>query len=143
VPEGFEIAEGSFPGEDPRFLSTLVPDGTNHEGTISAFQWTLGAAERGYSTAKLLTWLNRQTQSFYQGEGATLNRGVRTEVGGREAICWMIHGFDNSTDGLVDADACAIVGQHNVVQQACTWKPATRDRVERGCAEMRATLKVS
>jgi hypothetical protein len=143
VPDGFEAAAPGFPGEDPKFLSTLVLEGTSHEGGISAFQWTLGAAERQYSTAKLLDWLNHETRAFYRGEGATLNHGIRTEVGGREAICWMIRGFENFAEGRVDADACVIVGRHNVVQQACMWKPAMRDEIERGCAELRATLKVS
>lgn len=143
VPDGFEVTKGTFPGDDPRFLSAMVPEGTNGEGGITAFQWTLGAAEQQYSTARLLDWINRQTQSFYRGEGATLNDGIRTNVGGRKAICWMIRGFENPAEGRVDADACAIVGAHEVVQQACTWKPDTHQRIEHGCAELRATLKVS
>jgi hypothetical protein len=142
VPDGFEVADGAFPGEEAKFLSTLVLEGGSREGGISAFQWTLGAAERRYSTARLLEWIDRQTQSLYRGEGASLNRGIRTQVGGREAVCWTIHGFENSAEGRVDADACAIVGHHDVVQQACTWKPGAREKIERGCAELRATLKV-
>jgi len=143
LPQGFELAPARFPGEDPKFLTMLVPEGAAGGGGISAFQWTLGPAERRFSTPRLLRWLSRQTRSFYLGKGATLNRGIRTDVGGREAICWMVRGFDNTYEGVVDADACAIVGRHDVVQQACIWKAGRRAQIERGCAELRATLEVS
>ncbi len=143
APPGFELTEGASPGEDPKFLSTLVPAGSSHQGGIAAFQWTLGAAERSYPTAKLLAWLDRRTRRFYRGQGATLNRGIRTRVGDRPAVCWTIHGFDNADEGRVDADSCAIVGAGDVVQQACTWKPGTQREIERACAEVRATLEVT
>jgi hypothetical protein len=143
VPRGFVVTEGSFPGGDPKFLSTLAPEGNSHDGGIAAFQWTLGAAERSYPTAKLLAWLDRQTQLLYRGQGATLDRGIRARVDGRPAVCWTIRGFENAHEGRVDADSCAIVGAREVVQQACTWKPDTHREIERACAEVRATLKVT
>jgi hypothetical protein len=143
VPKGFELVEGSFPGGGAKFLTTLVPAGTEHEGTISAFQWQLSPTQRLYSTRRLLGWIERQTQTFYRGAGAELTHGMSSEVGGHEAICWMIHGFDNAYDGRVDADACAIVAGHEVIQQACTWKRGMRARIERGCAEARGSFRLS
>lgn len=141
VPEGFELVPGSFPGGGAKYLTTMVPDGTEHEGTISAFQWTLSPTQRLFSTQRLLAWIESETQAFYRGAGAELGHGMASEVGGHEAICWMIHGFDNTYDGRVDADACAIVFGHEVIQQACTWKPGLRAKIERGCAETRGSFK--
>jgi hypothetical protein len=142
VPEGFEVVDATFPGEEQDYLIAAVPEGAEHEGTLSAFQWTLQETILRYSTAERLAWLDRQTQAFYREAGATLSRGVRRKVAGHDAICWKIHGFRNMSDGLVDADSCAIVAGRDVVQQACTWKPSTRAIIQRGCRVMRGSFSV-
>jgi hypothetical protein len=144
VPGGFERVPASFPGEGARYLTTVVPTDTPaHSGTLSAFPWALGPAQRAYPTAKLLRWLDRESLSFYRGAGATLAAGERTQVAGRPAICWRIHHFRNPADGIVEADGCAVVGSENVVQLGCTWKPGTRAVIERGCRELQESLAVS
>lgn len=144
VPAGFEQVPGSFPGEGARYLTTVVPsDAPEHIGTLSAFQWTLEPAQRAYSTKRLLRWLDQQTLAFYRGAGAALAAGERRTVAGRPAVCWRIHRFRNEFDGLVEAEGCAVLGSENAVQLGCTWKPATRTVIERGCRELRETLKVS
>ncbi|HEY2054417.1 MAG TPA: hypothetical protein VGH14_10825 [Solirubrobacterales bacterium] len=45
--------------------------------------------------------------------------------------------------GFVDADSCANVAGHTAVDQSCSWKPATEAAIQRGCKELRGTLKVS
>jgi len=142
VPKGFEVVDATFPGKEQDYLTAVVPEGAEHEGTLSAFQWTLKGTTLRYSTLKLLAWLDRQTHIFYRGAGATLSRGVEREVAGHDAICWRIHDFRNVSDGLVDADSCAIVAGRDVVQQACTWKPSTRTIIHRGCRVMRRSLSV-
>ncbi len=143
VPNGFEVGRPSFPAKGPRFLTSVVPAGSSHEGYLGAYEWPLGATERGYSTQRLLSWLDQQTQSFYRGEGATLSAGNDTKVAGHDAVCWKIHHFENRYEGLVEADSCAIVVGHKVVSQSCTWKPETRIVIQRGCEELRTSLKLS
>jgi hypothetical protein len=142
VPAGFEnVGHPRFPGGGVKFLTLAVPSGSTREGYVGAFEWPLGATERGYSTQRLLSWLDEQTQSFYRGEGATLSAGMDTKVAGQDAVCWKIHHFKNESEGLVEADSCAIVANHKVVSQSCSWKPTTRAAIQRGCEELRASLK--
>lgn len=70
-------------------------------------------------------------------------RNPRRSPGRPPAVCWRVHRFRNAFDGIVEADACAVVGSENVVQLGCTWKPQTHAVIERGCSELRASLKVS
>lgn len=142
VPEGFEVAEPEFPGEAPKFLTTVIPSGSDREGGLAAYEWTLNAKVRAYSTPELLDWLDRQTQAFYRGEGATLSKGMVTKVAGHDAVCWQIEGFRNMYEGVIDSDSCAIVGEENVVSQSCSWKPSTRAEVQRGCAVLRRSLEI-
>ncbi len=143
MPEGFERAEDpTFPRGEVEFLTLAVPSGSSNEGYVGAFEWPLGATERGYSTQRLLSWLDERTQSFYRGEGATLSAGTDTKVAGHDAVCWKIQDFKNQYEGLVDADSCVIVTNHRVVSQSCSWKSATRAAIQRGCKELRASLKL-
>jgi hypothetical protein len=143
VPNGFEEVPGSFPeGETPEFLTLVVPAGTEGEGYLNAYEWTLGKAEKAYSTERLLAFLDERTQSFYASEGATVTPGRDETVAGHPAVCWKIGHFENQTEGFVDADSCAIVAGHKAVEQSCSWKPATRATIQRGCKELRADLRV-
>jgi hypothetical protein len=143
VPDGFEQVDASFPGGGAKFLTTVVPEGTSGEGLLSAFEMNLNAAQQAYPTPRMLVWLEQVTQRFYKGQGATLSAGAKRTVAGQPSICWQIHGFDNPSEGLVDADSCAIVGSGGVVQQACLWKPATKERIQSGCEALRESLEVS
>jgi hypothetical protein len=67
---------------------------------------------------------------------------VHRRLAGHDAICWRIAHFRNAYDGLIDADSCAIAGRR-LVLQTCTWKPASRAVVQRGCTALRAQLRVS
>ncbi len=143
LPSGFEEVPGTFPGgAEPEFLTLVVPQGTEGEGYLNAYEWTLGPAERSYSTHRLLSWLDAQTQDFYESAGATIAPGRGETVAGHPAVCWKIQHFKNQSEGFVDADSCAIVAGHTVVEQSCSWKPATRVAIQRGCEELRGTLKV-
>jgi hypothetical protein len=143
VPSGFEEVPATYPGgEAPEFLTLVVPEGTEGEGYLNAYEWSLGAAEKSYPAPRLLAWLDEQTQSFYRSEGATVSPGKDETVAGHQAVCWKIGHFENETEGLVDADSCAIVGGHTVVEQSCSWKPATRTAIQHGCEQLRAGLKI-
>jgi hypothetical protein len=141
VPDGFKSVPGSGPGEH---LTTVIPAWLpNHSGTISAFQLTPdGDIAGAQATDRFLTAFDRQTVAFYRGRGASVTAGKRTTVAGHPALCWEIRHFRNSYDGVVDGDACAIVAGSAVVQQGCTWKPATREVVQRGCKALRASLQI-
>lgn len=145
VPSGFEETPGTFPGgETPEFLTLVVPEGTEGEGYLNAYEWSLGSAEKAYPTKRLLAFLDEHTQSFYKSEGATVTPGKDETVAGRPAVCWQIGHFKNRSEGFVDADSCAIVaGPGIAVEQSCSWKPATQAAIQRGCEELRGTLKVS
>lgn len=144
VPSGFEETPGSFPGgETPEFLTLVVPEGTEGEGYLNAYEWSLGNAEKNYPTKRLLAYLDQQTQSFYASEGAGVTPGNDETVAGRPAVCWKIDHFKNQTEGFVYADSCAIVADPGtVVEQSCSWKPVTKARIQKGCEEIRGTLKV-
>lgn len=143
VPDGFEVGEPTFPGKEPRFLTSAVPEGSEKEGYVGAFEWALGAVERGYSGRQLLDWLDEQTRSFYRSEGARISAGTETRVAGHPAVCWKIDDFKNQYEGVIDADSCVIVSGHTVVSQSCSWKPTTRAEIQRGCTELRASLELS
>jgi hypothetical protein len=144
VPSGFEKIPGTFPGgKTPEFLTLVVPEGTEGEGYLNAYEWTLGSAEQGQPPERLLAFLDERTQTFYESEGATITPGEDRTVAGHPAVCWKIEHFKNQTEGFVDADSCAIVAGHTAIEQSCSWKPATRAAIQRGCEELRSTLKVS
>ncbi len=141
VPDGFEATSPTAP-PGQRFLTTVVPSGTHRQGYLGVYQWPLGKAEHAYSTAQLLSWLDRQTLAFYRGEGAKVAPGTKRGVADHDAICWQIHGFRNRFEGRVDAVSCALVSGHTAVEQSCVWKPLTRSVILRGCRELVATLTV-
>jgi hypothetical protein len=142
VPEGFKLVPGKGPGQH---LTTVVPSSLPaNSGTISAFELTPGDSLAGpRAVDRFLTAFDRQTVAFYRSRGGAVAAGTRTTLAGHSAICWKIGHFENSYSGVVDADACAIVAGGVVVQQGCNWKPSARAIVERGCAAVRASLKVS
>jgi hypothetical protein len=144
VPSGFEEIAGEFPeGETPEFLTLVVPNGTEGQGYLNAYEWTLGWAEKAYSTKQMLGYLDQSTQSFYASEGASVTPGKDETVAGKPAVCWKLSHFKNETEGLVDGDSCAIVAAPGVaVEQSCSWKPATRAAMEKGCEELRASLEL-
>jgi hypothetical protein len=144
VPKGFEETSATFPaGKEPAFLTLVVPKGSEHEGYLNAYQWTLGSPEKNYPRQRLLAWLDEETQTFYSSEGASLTPGKEETRAGHEAVCWKISHFKNQIEGFVDADSCAIVAGHTVVSQTCSWKPATRAAIEQGCGELRGTLRIT
>jgi hypothetical protein len=143
MPSGFEEVPGTFPGEEPEFLTLVIPEGVEGRGNLNAYEWKLGAAEKRYPAKRLLSWIDEGTQSFYRSEGATLTPAEGQTIAGHPAVCWQITAFRNETEGAVDADSCAIVAGHTAVEQSCSWKPETRVRMQQGCEELRRTLKVS
>ncbi len=145
VPSGFEEIAGEFPeGETPEFLTLVVPEGVEGKGYLNAYEWTLGPTEKEYSTGQLLTYLDQSTQSFYADEGATVSPGKDETVAGKPAVCWRIGHFENAGEGFVDADSCAIVAAPGIaVEQSCSWKPATKAEMQKGCEELRASLELT
>jgi hypothetical protein len=143
VPKGFESSNPIFPGRGPKFLTTVVPEGSSKEGYLGIYEVPLRASERRLPSQRLLAQFDAKTQAFYSGEGATLSAGIATQIAGHDAICWKIHSFENSFEGIVEADSCAIAANHNLLVQSCTWKPRTAAVANRGCEEMRATLRLS
>ncbi len=121
----------------------VIPEGVEGKGNLSAYEWRLGPAEKTYPTKRLLGWIDEQTQSFYRSEGATLTGGESETIADRPAVWWQITDFKNETEGAVDADSCAIAAGHTAVEQSCSWKPDSRARMQKGCEELRGTLKVS
>jgi hypothetical protein len=145
VPSGFEEIPGDFPeGETPEFLTLVVPEGTHGEGYLGAYEWSFfSAAEKAYPAKRLLRYLDAETRSFYGTVGATVSPTEHETVAGHPAVCWKIEGFNNAIEGLVDADSCAIVVERGVaIEQSCSWKPATKAAMQKGCEEVRADLKV-
>ncbi len=64
-------------------------------------------------------------------------------MAGHAAVCWKIDHFKNQIEGFVYADSCAIVAAPGtVIEQSCSWKPVTKTRIQKGCEELRASLKV-
>jgi hypothetical protein len=145
VPSGFEEVDGTFPGpEKPEFLTLVVPEGTEGEGYLNAYEWHLGDVEKKYPKKKLLVFIDQLTQKFYRSEGADISPGEDRRIAGYPAICWKIEGFKNETEGDVDADSCAIVPAPGlVVEQSCSWKLQTKSTMEKGCEELRDSMKLS
>jgi hypothetical protein len=143
MPSGFKEIPAVYPnGEPPPHLTLMVPEGTEGEGYLNAYEWSLGDTEKGFSTKRLLAFVDEETQSFYKGEGAGITAGEDETVAGSPAVCWRVKGFDNFKEGLVDAEACAIVPAPGLaVEQSCSWKPATKAAIEKGCEELRASLE--
>ena len=143
VPSGFEEIEGKLPdGQEQAFLTMVRPEGTDREGYLNAYEWTLGPKEKAYPEKRLLAFLDEATRVFYKSEGVTVAPGKAEEIAGHRAVCWKVDGFKNEVEGVVDADSCAVVLGHRAIEQSCSWKPATRAAMERGCEELRASLKV-
>jgi hypothetical protein len=145
VPNGFEEIPGDFPeGEEPEFLTLVVPEGVEGEGNLNTYQWGFyGGPEESFGGKRLLRYLDTQTRIFYRTVGATVGPTKEETVAGHPAVCWKITGFENKGEGLVDADSCAIAVEPGLaVEQSCSWKPATKAAMQKGCAELRASLKV-
>jgi hypothetical protein len=142
VPRDFDTGSPSFPGDGPRYFTTVFPSGSSNEGYLGIYEVPSAAGQRNSPDRRILARFGKQTRSFYSGEGATVDAATEARLAGHPAVCWRIHHFDNRYEGILEAESCAVVARHKLVLLSCTWKPSSAATIHSGGDELRASLKV-